>query len=153
MAVDPGAQQDLQPWTAFTQRQDIPDWTPPAYIETYRGPHNDEPGTGTAPIDLGAAAAMVSPAMLAAHYRLGQHRPPGESCGAVVTADNPTGSGPALQVVTDHGGLLMDSVTILLHRLGVTYNALMTPVFKVHRDASGDLLRVEPQAPGTPQYG
>ncbi len=61
---------------------------------------------------------MVTPAMLGAHYRLGQHRPHGESCVAVYPADDPAGFGPALQVVTDHGGMLMDSVTVLLHRLG-----------------------------------
>ena len=75
--------------------------------------------------------------MLSAHYRLGQRRPPGESCVCVYPADDPAGFGPALQVVTDHGGMLMDSVTVLLHRLGVAYTAIMTPVFEVHRDPTG----------------
>ena len=61
--------------------------------------------------------------MLRAHYRLGQRRPPGESCVCVHPADDPAGFGPALQVVTDHGGMLLDSVTVLLHRLGVAYAA------------------------------
>jgi glutamate dehydrogenase len=153
MTIDPGAKQDLKPWSAFTKSEDIPDWIARAYIESYRGPHGDEPGgaeTGT--IDLRIPAALVTPAILSAHYRLGQHRPPGESCVAVYRADDPAGFGPALQVVTDHGGMLMDSVTVLLHRLGVDYTALMTPVFAVRRSPTGELLSVEPKAPGTPQF-
>ena len=86
--------------------------------------------------------------MLSAHYRLGQHRPAGESRVAVYPADDPAGFGPALQVVTDHGGMLMDSVTVLLHRLGVAYAAIMTPVFEVRRNPTGELLSVEPKPPG-----
>src|SRR6201999_4542509 len=111
-----------------------------------------ELGAATGIIDLSIPTALVTPAVLAAHYRLGQHRSPGESCVAVYPEDDPAGFGPALQVVTDHGGMLMDSVTVLLHRLGVPYTALMTPVFKVRRDQAGELLRIEPKAPGTPQY-
>src|ERR1700752_767708 len=91
------------------------------------------------------------PAIVGAHYRLGQHRPPGESCVAVYPANDPAGFGPALQVVTDHGGMLMDSVTVLLHRLAVEYTALMTPVFEVRRSPTGELLSVEPKALGAPQ--
>jgi glutamate dehydrogenase len=152
MTIDPGAKQKLKPWTTFTDPQDIPDWIANAYIESYRGPHGDEPGAKTGPIDLTIPAAMVTPAMLSAHYRLGQCRPPGHSCVCVHPADDPAGFGPALQVVTDHGGMLMDSVTVLLHRLGVDYSAIMTPVFEVRRNSDGELLSVEPKPPGTPQY-
>ena len=38
MTIDPGAKQDLKPWTSFSQRQDIPDWVLNAYVESYRGP-------------------------------------------------------------------------------------------------------------------
>ncbi len=153
MTIDPGAKQDLEPWTAFTRQQDIPDWIAKAYVETYRGPHGKEPGaTDNGPIDLTDPAAIVTPAMLSAHYRLGEHRPAGESRVAVYPADDPAGFGPALQVVTDHGGMLMDSVTVLLHRLGVPYAAIMTPVFEVHRSPEGDLLRIEPKPAGASQY-
>jgi glutamate dehydrogenase len=40
--------------------------------------------------------------------------------------------------------MLMDSVTVLLHRLGVAYTAIMNPVFRVRRGPSGDLLAIEP---------
>jgi glutamate dehydrogenase len=153
MTIDPGAKQKLKPWTTFTDAQDIPDWISTAYIESYRGPHDEEsPAALARPVKLTDPASMVTPGMLGAHYRLGQHRPHGESCVAVYPADDPAGFGPALQVVTDHGGMLMDSVTVLLHRLGVSYTALMTPVFEVHRSPTGELLSVEPKAPDAPQY-
>ncbi|HEY0225678.1 MAG TPA: NAD-glutamate dehydrogenase, partial [Mycobacterium sp.] len=153
MTIDSGAKQATAPWTTFTKASDIPPWIATAYVESYRGPHDKEPGAAeTGTIDLRVPAALVTPAVLGAHYRLGQHRPPGESRVAVYAEDDPAGFGPALQVVTDHGGMLMDSVTVLLHRLGVPYTALMTPVFKVRRDQAGELLSVDPKAPGTPQY-
>ena len=34
--------------------------------------------------------------------------------------------------------MLMDSVTVLLHRLGVAYVAIMNPVFRVRRGPAGD---------------
>ncbi|OOK80118.1 bacterial NAD-glutamate dehydrogenase family protein [Mycobacterium kansasii] len=67
-------------------------------------------------------------------------------------ADDPEGFGPALQVVAEHGSMLMDSVTVLLHRLGVGYTAIMTPVFDVRRSPAGELLRIEPKAVGTSPY-
>jgi glutamate dehydrogenase len=153
MTIGSGAKQKTTPWSRFTKMSDIPEWVSQAYIETYRGPHDKEPGaTETGPVDLSIAAAIVTPALLGAHYRLGQHRPHGESCVAVYPPDDPAGFGPALQVVTDHGGMLMDSVTVLLHRLGVSYTALMTPVFEVHRSSTGELLSIDPKAPGASNY-
>ncbi|BBX62516.1 NAD-specific glutamate dehydrogenase [Mycobacterium saskatchewanense] len=152
MTIDPGAKQDLKPWTAFSHFEDIPEWISNAYIESYRGPHSDEPGTATGPVDLTVPATIVSPGMLGAHYRLGERRPAGESRVAVYAPDDPAGFGPALQVVTDHGGMLMDSVTVLLHRLGVAYAAIMTPVFDVRRDPAGDLQSVEPKPADASQY-
>ena len=86
----------------------------------------------------------MTPALLGAHYRLGSHRAAGESRVAVYPADDPSGVGPALQVVIDNGAMLMDSVTVLLHRVGVPYLAIMNPVFQVRRNADGDLLSIEP---------
>jgi glutamate dehydrogenase len=136
-------------WTHFTQPEDIPDWIWKAYTDAYQGPHDDEPAADGRsaegrPTDEPAAAPAVTPALLGAHYRLGGHRPARESRVAVYPADDPSGIGPALQVVTDRGAMLMDSITVLLHRLGVAYTAIMNPVFEVHRDAAGDLLSVEP---------
>ncbi len=40
--------------------------------------------------------------------------------------------------------MLLDSVTVLLHRLGVAYVAMMNPVFRVRRSQTGELLEVKP---------
>ena len=63
-------------------------------------------------------------------------------------ADAPGGFGPALQIVTDHGEMLMDSVTVLLHRLGVAYVSIMNPRFTVRRGPAGELLDIAPAADG-----
>jgi glutamate dehydrogenase len=153
MTIDPGAKQAAAPWTAFTDGRDIPGWISRAYIDSCRGPHGEDgeafEASATSEVD---PRSLVTPAMLAAHYGLGQFRPHGESCVHVYPADDPAGFGPALQVVTDHGGMLMDSVTVLLHRLGVTYTAVMTPVFEVRRSPAGELLSIEPQASGASQF-
>ena len=57
----------------------------------------------------------------------------GETRVAVYPDDDPGGFGPALQIVTDNAAMLMDSATVLLHRLGVAYTAIMNPVFRVRR--------------------
>ncbi len=135
-------------WTKFAKPEDIPDWISKAYNDAYQGPHDDEPADGRsaegAPTNGPAVARAVTPELLGAHYRLGGHRSARESRVAVYPADDPSGIGPALQVITDRGAMLMDSITVLLHRLGVAYTAIMNPVFEVHRDAAGDLLGVEP---------
>jgi len=136
-------------WTKFARLEDIPEWICKAYADTYQGPHNDESAADRGSAKRGpaggpSAAPAVTPALLGGHYRLGLHRPAGESRVAVYPPDDPAGFGPALQVVTDNGAMLMDSVTVLLHRLGVAYAAIMNPVFKVGRNTEGDLLSVEP---------
>ncbi|OBK34063.1 NAD-glutamate dehydrogenase [Mycobacterium sp. 1245111.1] len=135
---------DADAWTKFTDSGEIPEWISSAYADSYQGPHQDE---ADAEAEL-AAAPTVTPALLGAHYRLGAHRPAGESRVAVYPPDGDGGFGPALQVVTDDGAMLMDSVTVLLHRLGVAYVAIMNPVFDVRRDSAGDLLAVGPKDSG-----
>jgi glutamate dehydrogenase len=119
-----------------------------AYMATYRGPHGDAPGADaaiTAPVDR-SAMRMMSPALVNAHVRLGRHRSFGDTRVAVYADDDPSGVGPALQIVTDNASMLMDSVTVLLHRLGVAYTAIMNPVFRARRGHSGELLALEPAA-------
>ncbi|STZ61328.1 NAD-glutamate dehydrogenase [Mycolicibacterium tokaiense] len=119
-----------------------------AYQDTYRGPHGDAPGADTAdtgPLrQAGTEDHLVSAALLAAHVALARRRAPGQVAVAVHVGDEDFA--PALQVVADHGGMQMDSVTLLLHRLGVAYTAIMNPVFGVRRDATGEL---EDVVPGT----
>ncbi|BBX45532.1 NAD-glutamate dehydrogenase [Mycobacterium cookii] len=133
---------DAVDWTKFVDVHDIPGWISSAYIDTYQGPHSDEAETESAD----TSAPAVTPALLSAHYLLGQHRPARESRVAVYPPDDPGGFGPALQVVTDDGAMLMDSVTVLLHRLGVAYTAIMNPIFHVRRDDAGELISVDPPA-------
>jgi glutamate dehydrogenase len=128
-------------WTEFARAGEIPDWFTNAYTDTYKGPHGDA-------ADLRRPAEVVGPALLGAHYRLGRHRPAGVSRVAVYPSDDPAGFGPALQVVTDHGVTLTDAVTVLLHRLGISYVAIMTPTFDVRRDGNGDLLGIKPATRG-----
>jgi len=116
-----------------------------AYLQTYQGPH-DAPAADsmmTAPVSQ-SISSRVSPAMLAAHGRLGANGRSVKRKVAVYGADEPGGFGPALEVVTDHSTMLMDSVTVLLHRLGVAYLAIMNPVFRVRRDQSGKLREMRP---------
>lgn len=146
MTIDPGARDDVAAWSTFTQRSGIPDWVSKAYIDSYRGSHDREPGSPD------PASALVTPAIVDAHRRLAEHRPAGESSVAVYPADDPGGFGPALQVVTDQGSMLMDSVTVLLHRLGLSYTAILTPVFEVRRDSAGEIQRVEPKSDDSSPY-
>src|SRR5271155_1950948 len=155
MTVDPGSTslQGAVDWAKFTDSDDIPEWVSKAYADADQGPHDDEaeaaPGsTDTGPTAGSIAAPAVAPSLLTAHHRLGRPPPAGEIRVAVYPPDDPGGFGPALQVVTDDGAMLMDSVTVLLHRLGVAYLAIMNPVFDVHRDAAGDLPAVGPKDSG-----
>ena len=89
-------------WTKFTDSHEIPEWISRAYTDSYQGPRDDETAVSDAePISVPA----LTPALLGAHYRLGAHRPAGESRVAVYPHDDPGGFGPALQVVTDDGAI------------------------------------------------
>ncbi|WP_123029402.1 NAD-glutamate dehydrogenase [Mycolicibacterium stellerae] len=119
-----------------------------AYIATYHGPHGDAPisDAATGPVDMGAAGKLMSPNLLSAHYNLGRRRRVGETLVAVYPSDDPGGFGPSIQIVTDYATLLMDSVTVLLHRLGVAYKAIMNPILRVRRSPTGELLDIQPSS-------
>jgi glutamate dehydrogenase len=123
-----------------------------AFVAAYRGSHADAPEVGeSAPDsesadDSVAAARLMSPTVVRAHHRLGRRRTPGQTLVASYAAGDDAGLGPALQIVTDQAPLLMDSITVLMHRLGVAYRAIMNPVIRVRRDADGELQRAEPAA-------
>ncbi|CAN5774854.1 NAD-glutamate dehydrogenase [soil metagenome] len=152
MPVNPGSTSSIDgtvEWAKLTP--DGAEAIRDAYCGTFRGPHGDAPQTDaadTGPVHRDTTAELVSPALLGAHYRLGRQRRIGETRVAVYGTDDAGGFGPALQVVTDHAAMLMDSLTVLLHRLGVAYIAIMNPVFRVHRGPDGDLLDVRPVADG-----
>ena len=150
MTIDSGAKQEIE--AVDHVRPELPTFPTGSRRPTstsYRGPHDGETGRrghraprSTRPSRRPGDAGHAERALPAWPV------PPGRrKLRRVYPADDPAGFGPALQVVTDHGGMLMDSVTVLLHRLGVGYTAIMTPVFEVHRSPTGDLLSVEPKAP------
>ena len=89
----------------------------------------------TGPVDMSAAGKLMSPApagraLQAGPAAPGRARPWSRS----IAHDDPAGFGPAMQIVTDYATMLMDSVTVLLHRLGVAYKAIMNPVLRVRRE-------------------
>ncbi|CAN5358782.1 NAD-glutamate dehydrogenase [soil metagenome] len=153
MSVNPGATGFESPveWAKLTP--DRVEAIRDAYLATYRGPHGGAPATDDDSADTGAmprvdTADRVPTALLAAHYRLAQHRANGETRVGAFSAADTDGFGPALQVVTDYDGMQLDSVTVLLHRLGVAYVAIMSPVLQVRRNDSGDLIDAAPLADG-----
>lgn len=119
-----------------------------AFLSTYRAPQADGSGMGaTGPQAAGVAERLVSDGTVAAQYALGSHRAPGQTKVEVYPGD--ADSGPALQIVTEQAAMLVDSVTVLLHRHGIAYPAIMNPVFRVRRDADGTLLDFRPAAEAT----
>ena len=89
---------------------------------------------------------------MAAHQQMAHRRRPGETLVAVFPDPDPDGVGPALQIVTDEATTLLDSVTVLLHRLGLGFSSLTHPVLAVCRDADGLLLEAA-AADGSPAPG
>ncbi|SCX01626.1 NAD-glutamate dehydrogenase [Mycolicibacterium fluoranthenivorans] len=161
MTVNPAAPQKLR------LSEDAVGRLATAYLATHHGPHGDAPSTDvavTVPVDRAVTAQVMSPELLAAHTRLGEVRAPGQTLVAVYPADapgaseatgeTPRGFGPALQVVTDHSPMLMDSVTVMLHRLGVNYVSIMNPILRVQRGPGGELLDIAPAVgPDAPARG
>jgi len=150
-ALNPGAVNGIDGTAGSSE---VIDRLVPAYLATYRGPHGGAPGAEgavTGPLRRQGGDGLNSPALVEAQLRLGGTRAPGETNVAVYAADS--GFGPALQVVTDNATMLMDSVTVLLHRIGVAYTAIMNPVFRVRRGSSGELLDIAAASGASPNNG
>ena len=113
-----------------------------AYAATYRGPAGGAEPTGADEADM--SSPVVVPALIAAEEHLARRRQPDETLVRVYGSGDDGGFGPALQIVTDQAAMLMDSVTVLLHRLGVAYRSLMHPQMWVRRDGEGNLTGVRP---------
>ena len=146
MTVNPGAGAVEGPTERMMSSPANLDKLARAYVATYHGPHGDAPGAEvtTGPVDMSAVGKLMSPDLLAAHYKLGMRRRVGETLVELYPEDDPAGFGPAMQIVTDNATMLMDSVTVLLHRLGVAYKAIMNPVLRVRRSTTGELLDIRP---------
>ena len=149
MSLNPGAISSV----GDSVSAEVIDRLVPAYLETYRGPQAGAPGpeatlTGPVPRPI-TGSEQVGHALVEAQYRLGRQRSPGATRVAVYGPDEPGQFGPALQIVTDNATMLMDSVTVLMHRIGVAYKAIMNPVFRVRRGAAGELLEIAPASDAT----
>ncbi len=118
-----------------------------AYVDSYRGPQGDAPVIGerglTAPVQV-RAHQVVTPELLAAHGRLGFTRKRGIT-NVATYGDDRRGFSPALQLITDDTPMLLESVTVLLNRLGIAYVAILSPVFRVRRSPDGMLEDIRPR--------
>jgi len=149
MSVNPGAPGVVE-WEQLSP--DTVDVLRDAYLSTFRGPHGDAPHTDSDAADTGAlsqvsADEVVPLELVAAQFELAATRMPGQTLVAELSGAGVGGaaaSGVALQIVTDQVEMLMDSVTVLLHRLGVAYLAIMNPAFVVDRGADGGLQAIRP---------
>ncbi|MFE2961037.1 NAD-glutamate dehydrogenase [Nocardia tengchongensis] len=93
------------------------------------------PGTSASPVTERAGRIFRR------HLELATVRRPGSPSIRVYRPDDAGGLGPAIQIVNDDMPLLVDSVSSMLRRVGVTVTEIVHPVFDVLRDKSG-LLRV-----------
>jgi glutamate dehydrogenase len=157
MTVNPGAMGPLA-WAQLSP--DTVDAIRQTYLGAFSGPHSDADQAGvtdTAVPDAIATDDAIPVSMLAAQFELGSRRQVGETKVAIVPGPGgggaPDGAGPALQVVTDQAAMLMDSVTVLLHSLGLAYLSIMNPVFVVTRGPDGDLRDIRPAAGPTTTDG
>ncbi|RWA16155.1 NAD-glutamate dehydrogenase [Mycolicibacterium brumae] len=113
-----------------------------SYRRTYRGSQDDGAGANGS---NGADRNLTPDSLLAAQLKLGQRRRTGQTVVAVQRGKGGKGGdGPALQVITDAGPMVLDSLTVLLHRLGVAYTATMNPTMRVRRGPDGELLELNP---------
>ncbi|TQF73370.1 NAD-glutamate dehydrogenase [Rhodococcus spelaei] len=87
----------------------------------------------------GGAITDVATAAFGEHLTFALHRPAEHSVSRVCV---PTVGAPAVQVVTDDMPMLVESVTAMLSRLGVTVVEIVHPVLRVQRDDGGDLVDV-----------
>ncbi|MBH0777082.1 NAD-glutamate dehydrogenase [Nocardia bovistercoris] len=78
------------------------------------------------------------------HLELATARPVGRTLVRVYQPDDGTGLGPAVQLVTDDMGLLVESVTSSLTRMGVSISEVIHPIFEVERDAESRLVHAAP---------
>ncbi len=95
------------------------------------------------PIDLYGAAV--------AHWKLSQHRDPGEMKIRVYNPDSEhdgwSSSHTVVELVTDDMPFIVDTVTMELNRQGYGIDIVLHPVIRVRRDRDGNLIELlEPEA-------
>ena len=107
------------------------------YIETYFADADLASFGEASPEELHGAALQ--------HHRLALSRPPGNAAVAFYTPDFDRhgwhSPHTVIDIVTDDMPFLVDSITMIVYRHGLTIHKLMHPVFGVERDAAGTLQR------------
>ncbi len=96
-----------------------------------------------------------------AHWELGKNRQPGESKMRIYNPDAERHGWQSdytiIEVVTDDRPFLVDSVAMLLNRLGLTIHLTVHPIFCIERDGSGEAVSMsaavgEAQGAGQESY-
>ena len=107
------------------------------YIETYFADADLASFGEASPEELHGAALQ--------HHRLALSRPPGNAAVVFYTPDFDRhgwhSPHTVIDIVTDDMPFLVDSITMIVYRHGLTIHKLMHPVFGVERDAAGTLQR------------
>ncbi|NLU83993.1 NAD-glutamate dehydrogenase [Rhodococcus sp. HNM0569] len=80
--------------------------------------------------------------VLAEHLELGRERRSDEIRVRVSGTGDPSGLGPALQVVVEDMPFLVESLIALLERLGISVAELVHPILSVQRDVRGTLANI-----------
>ncbi|MEN0140343.1 MAG: NAD-glutamate dehydrogenase [Rhodococcus sp. (in: high G+C Gram-positive bacteria)] len=78
------------------------------------------------------------------HLGTGRHRIPGTAVVRGIDAADPSGIGPAVQIVTDDMALLVESVLLTAARVGAPIEEALHPVLVARRADSGTLTDVRP---------
>ncbi|OUS94325.1 NAD-glutamate dehydrogenase [Rhodococcus sp. NCIMB 12038] len=78
------------------------------------------------------------------HLETGRHRNPGTAVVRGIDAADPSGIGPAVQIVTDDMALLVESVLLTAARVGAPIEEALHPVVAARRKESGTLTDVRP---------
>ena len=94
--------------------------------------------------DADCAIAGTSAAVFRRHVELAMVRLPGQAVWRIYRPGDGNEVGAALQIVTDDMPLLVESVTAMLGRLGVSLSEVIHPIFDVWRDADQRLTHVTP---------
>ncbi|MFC0453813.1 NAD-glutamate dehydrogenase [Rhodococcus jostii] len=80
------------------------------------------------------------------HLQSGRHRIPGAAVVRGIDAADPSGIGPAVQIVTDDMALLVESVLLTAAKVGAPIDEVLHPVLVARRSESGDLTDLLPAA-------
>ncbi|MBJ8346759.1 NAD-glutamate dehydrogenase [Antrihabitans sp. YC2-6] len=109
-------------------------------IESLEGAYFRHVDAGDADCAIVGSSAKV----FARHLDMAMERTPGQAISRVYRPDDEYGLGAAVQIVNDDMPLLVESITSMLGRHGVSLSEVIHPIFDVWRDDKNRLVRVLP---------